>query len=74
MNALEFSKFKDNSIIFIFDPFTKFEDLEIILNNISHLKNSYLVYANPRFYKKVKYRFKEVFSQKNSNFRGLSIF
>ena len=31
MNALEFSKYKDNSIIFIFDPFTKANDIDIIL-------------------------------------------
>jgi len=74
INALEFSKYKDNSIIFIFDPFTKSNDLETILRNISNLKNSYLVYANPRFRKNVKLRFKEVFCEKSQNFRGLSIF
>ena len=74
LNALEFSKFKNNSLIFIYDPFTKYEDLEILLNNLSNLKNSYLVYANPRFQEKVKCRFNEVFKFKNHNFRGLSIF
>lgn len=74
MNALEFSKYKDNSIIFIFDPFTKANDIDIILRKISHLKNSYLIYANPRFRVNVKSKFKEVFCKKNHNFRGISIF
>ena len=73
-NALEFTNFKNNSLIFIFDPFTKPEDIEILLNNLSNLKNSYLVYANPRFREKVKYRFNEIFRDKSHNFRGLSIF
>ena len=46
INALEFTDYDNNSIIFIFDPFTELNDLELILNNISKLKNSYLVYAN----------------------------
>jgi SAM-dependent methyltransferase len=73
-NALEFTNFKNNSLIFIFDPFTKPDDIEILLDNLSNLKNSYLVYANPRFRKKVKCRFKEIFRDKSHNFRGLSIF
>ena len=73
-NALEFSEYKNDSIIFIFDPFTKVNDLESLLNNISNLKNSYLVYGNPRFNNHVKKRFKEVFNETNYNFRGLSIF
>lgn len=73
-NALEFSEYKNNSIIFIFDPFTRDNDLENLLNNISNLKDSYLVYGNPRFNNQVKKRFKEVFNETNYNFRGLSIF
>ncbi|MDC0402648.1 class I SAM-dependent methyltransferase [Candidatus Pelagibacter sp.] len=73
-DALKFNEFKNNSLIFVFDAFTKFEDLEVLIENLSKLKNSYLVYANPRFRKKVKSRFKEVFLEKNQNFRGLSIF
>ena len=41
-NALEFKNFKNNSLIFIFDPFTKPDDIEILLNNLSSIKNSYL--------------------------------
>lgn len=73
-DALNFSDFKNNSLIFIFDPFTKAEDLEILLKNLSNLKNSYLVYGNPRFRKIVKHRFNEILRNKNHNFRGLSIF
>ena len=73
-NALNFSDYKDNSLIFIFDPFTKVEDLEILLNKFSNLKNSYLVYGNPRFHKNVECRFNEILSVKNDNFRGLCIF
>lgn len=74
LNALEFTEYKNFSIIFIFDPFTKVDDLEGLLNNISNLKNSYLVYGNPRFNSHVKKKFKEVFNETNYNFRGLSIF
>lgn len=74
MDALEFSEYKNNAVIFIFDPFTEADDLEIILKNVSNLKNSYLVYANPRFRENVKSRFEEVFFEENHNFRGLSIF
>lgn len=74
LDALKYSKYKDNSLIFIFDPFTKVDDLDIILENVSHLKNSHLIYANPRFRNHVKRKFKEVFFEKNHNFRGISIF
>ena len=73
-NALNFSDYKDNSLIFIFDPFTKAEDLEILLYKFSNLKNSYLVYGNPRFHKNVECRFNKIYSVKSHNFRGLSIF
>ena len=46
MNGLRFSKYKNNSLIFIYDPFTKVDDLNIILNKISRLKNNYLVYKS----------------------------
>lgn len=74
INALEFTNYENNSIIFIFDPFTELNDLELILNNISKLKNSYLVYANPRFRNNVNLRLEEVFSEINHNFRGISIY
>ena len=73
INALKFLKYKNNSIIFLFDPFTEVNDLNIVLNNISHLKNSYLVYANPRFRNIVKGKFNEVFFLENHTFRGISI-
>ena len=73
-NALDYNEYKDNSLIFIFDPFREESDIEILLKKISNLKNSFLVYGNPRFRVYVKKHFKEIYCNKNHNFRGLSIF